>query len=78
MHFVREYICIRIDTHMYTYKVNAGLCAMRARTIDWAARNLILTIIKISLLDGEEMPSDDSSRGARRWNRRSQLEIGIG
>lgn len=68
-------------TDAHTYKVNARLHtrAMRPRTIGRAAQNLILIIsAPVSLLDAGEMPNDDSSRGARRWNRRSQLEIGIG
>lgn len=78
--FVREYIYIYV-TDAHTYKVNARLHtrAMRPRTIGRAAQNLILIIsAPVSLLDAGEMPNDDSSRGARRWNRRSQLEIGIG
>lgn len=36
-----------------------------ARTIAWTAQNLILIIsAPVSLLDAEEMPNDDSSRGA--------------
>lgn len=55
-----------IYVHVQSKRTITHMCNEAiARTIAWTAQNLILIIsAPVSLLDAEEMPNDDSSRGA--------------